>query len=307
MKKSSVILTVGVGVALTGLAIFAASKLVKKQEKKEAEKKKEERKGEINDLSELKLPEETLVEIIESQKGGFCEKIHKLFTHSPEWSDGLLDLEKYLEPGCGNAIHVAQSLYNNSPQLDIYLVVPEYVKKSYAFPKIGEFKSHLDSLSRGWRCRPFTMLELWAVVVDKGGKDSDDQKIIRINPEYYKENRSPKNDGTKEYYELLIRNNSSEREKLEEYLGTSVVEVALLWRISFRMKTESYKEGIDLAEAARVLKSLIDGEITGSNGTSVGYDVIVFHSSVPTEETLRRDELSMDLLALDGTPFTVGY
>ena len=304
MKKSSVFLTVGVGVALTGLAIFVASKLVKKQEKIEAEKKEEEKKGEIEGLSELKLPEETLVEIIEGQKGGFCEKLHRLLTRSPRWSDDNLDLERYLAPGCGNAIHVSQSLYNNSPQLDIYLVVPEYPKKSYAFTKIGEFKSCLDNLSRGWRCHPFTMLELWAVV-DKEGKD--DQKLIRINPDYYKGKKSQKNDGTKEFYEEFIRNNSSEQEKLEEYLGTSVVEIALFWRISFRMKTESYKEGIDLAEAARVLKSLIEGEITGSNGTSVGYDIIVFHSSVPTDETLKRNELSMDLLSLDGTTYTVEY
>ena len=308
MKKSSVFLTVGVGVALTGLAIFVASKFVKKQEEKEAKRKEEEKKEEINNLSELSLPEETLVRIIENREGGFTEKIHRLLRHSPRWSDDYIDLERYIKPGCGNAIHVSQSLYNNkTPQLDIYLVVPEYVKKSYAFPKIGEFKSCLDNLSRGWRCHPFTMLELWAVVVDKEGKEPDDQKIIRINPEYYKDKSSQKNDGTKEYYELLIRNNSSEQEKLEEYLGTSVVEIALLWRISFRMKTESYKEGIDLAEAARVLKSLVETEITGSNGTSVEYDIIVFHSSVPTEETLSRRALSMDLLALDGTTYTVGY
>ena len=301
------------GLALTGAAIVIAIKINKKQEEKEQEEKEEKKREEIQDLSDLKVPEETLISIIENENdSGFITKLHKILTHSPKWDDGQLDAERYLQ-GEESVIHVSQSLYKNQPQVDFYITVPNYVKKSYAFPKIGDFKEALTKVSKELFIlgtpRPFIILEAWMIV--EIGQEKE-QKIMRVNPEYYSSKKDEHSDGTKAFYEAFIRD-SSEKEALEEYLKSktkkeiTVKELFLLWRVSLKIKSPTNKEGegISLSQAAVISKLLLEMEVGKEN--TVNYEMLVFHTPTTNPEFLDRSCMSTEILSLKGNVIDVEY
>ena len=311
MKKSSVLMAI-TGLALTGAAIVIAIKINKKQEQREKEEREEKKKEEIQDLSDLKVPEETLISIIENEKdSGFVTKLHKILTHSPKWDDGQLDAERYLQ-GEEAVVHISQSLYKNQPQIDFYVTVPNYVKRSYAFPKIQDFKEALNGVSKELYIlgapRPFITLEAWMIIETEGGE----QKIMRVNPEYYASKKDEHSDGTKAFYEGFIRDSSEkEKENLEEYLqsriekGITVKEVFLFWRVSFRIKTPTNKEGITLSQAASISRLFLDMEVGKDN--IINYELLVFHTPTPNPEFLDRSCMSTEILDLKGSKIEVEY
>jgi len=156
------------------------------------------------------------------------------------------------------------------------------------------------------------MLEAWAIVAV--GENEREQRIVRIPPEYYVSKKDDNSDGTKKYFEEYQAKSShdEEKEKLESYFSkkykkpVEVGKVVLMWRISFRFKNEHH-DGIDLSSASKVLKELLDNFEVSRDGNVVKYNIILFHSSCLTEETTSREELSVDLIGLNGKSFQIIY
>ena len=105
-----------------------------------------------------------------------------------------------------------------------------------------------------------------------------------------------------------------EKKKLEDYLkniykeDVVIGDVILMWRISFKITTSKEEGGIDLSGASKILKEAINLEVgRGVNSSTVKYGVILFHSSAITERTITREEMSTDLIGLDGQLFQIEY
>lgn len=315
MKKGSVLPWAAAAVVTAGIVALAIH-IVNKQEKKEDEEKQSQRASELEEMEHLGVPEETLEQILDKKEGGFTEKLQYLLRHSPHWSDDVLSEETYLNPGDEDIlpIHVSQSMFKDYGQLDLYLEMPDYTDKSYTYPKVRDFKDALSQMSKKfWEIadRPFIMLEAWCVVAV--GEEKREQRIVRVQPEYYADKKDDNSDGTKKFFESFQNKSThdEEKEKLEKFLSTKynkpveVGKVNLMWRVSFRFKSE--KGGIDLSGASKVLKELIDNFEITREGNRIKYESILFHSSELTVETSTRSEMSVDLIALNGETFQIEY
>ena len=307
--------TIAVGI-VAGLAIY----ITRRQERKEQEEEDAQRESQLEEMKDLGVPKETLEQILDELKreeGGFTEKVHRLLTRSPKWSDELLSEDVYLDPKGDEVlpIHVSQSLYKGRTQFDIYIEMPDYTTQGYNYPKVRDFKDAISTLTkRLWDVgdRPFVMLEAWAIV--QVGEEK--QRIIRINPEFYSDLKDEKSDGTKKFFENFKNKSTHEEEKkkLEDYLkniykeDVVIGDVILMWRISFKITTSKEEGGIDLSGASKILKEAINLEVgRGVNSSTVKYGVILFHSSAITERTITREEMSTDLIGLDGQLFQIEY
>jgi hypothetical protein len=65
-------------------------------------------------------------------------------------------------------------------------------------------------------------------------------------------------------------------------------------------------EGITLAQAAKVSRSLLEIEI-GREENTVSYDIMVFHYTTPEPEILNRTQMSTDIIAINGDVLDVEF